>query len=366
MAKKVAIVFSGAKYRGGMETYLINLFSYVDKSKVELNLFSLGQWDLVKRIEALGFSPKVFSARRIRIKTIFEIAKELRKGRYDLVVSQGVVANTYARAASIFSGVPNLITVHSALTHDYSNLFIKFCYFTIDRLLRWRTKEYITVSEFLKTNLVKSGIDEKRVTVIYNGLDQMLAINGQTQDKNKKNQIIIGSIGRLHSVKNYSSLIRAISLLNNKKIKLEIAGDGPERVGLEKMIIELGLSDQVTLLGHIDNINDLFPRWDIYIQPSLSEGFGLTVVEAMTAGLPVIVTPKGALTEIVEDGKSGIITKNEEPKGLMDAVQKLINNRSLAQKLGSKAAVLVKEKFDIQTWAERTVDKYLEACENDD
>jgi glycosyltransferase involved in cell wall biosynthesis len=363
MTKKIAIIYAGAKYWGGVETYLENIFEYADKQKVELHFISIGEWELAKKIPNSKFQiPNKWS----NFKNIKLINNYLKQNGVDLVVSQGMVGSFYARLATLFTKIPNLIIVHSDWRTDYSGIK-KFIFLLSDRSLRLFTLKYITVSEFLKSNLVDDGINPDKVTVIYNGVDICHSREGGNLDPRNESEddktIVIGSIGRLHSVKNYENLIRACAQLKIENWKLTIIGEGSERPRLERLISGLGLGDKVELVGAVDNAVERLSQMDIYIQPSLSEGFGLSVVEAMAAGLPVVVTPYGALPELVDSGKAGLIAKSGKPNDLAAAISEMLNDKVAAKRMGRDAAILVKEKFGIKTWADRTIDTYIEACE---
>jgi glycosyltransferase involved in cell wall biosynthesis len=357
MTKKVAIIYSGAKYWGGVESYLKNLFKLYDRSKVELTLISLGSWPAVREIEKLGGHIKVFSIKRFNPITILRIASFLRKEKFSLIVSGGFVADSYARGASLFAGISHLSIVHSEFKYDYPNPFIRFIYTFLLVISRWKTKKYITVSEYLKNSLIKSGVNGKKIAAVYNGVE-FGGFHKEKKDDNSK--IVISSIGRLHKVKGYDNLIRAVPLIKGDNWIIKIYGEGEERDNLESLIAQVGVSEKVNLCGHADSIKDVLSESDIYIQPSISEGFGLTVVEAMGAGLPVIVTPRGSLTEIVKDNITGLITKGTDLESLAVGVNAALSNMRKAEKLGMAALDDVRKRFDANLWAKNLVDTFLE------
>lgn len=356
--KKIIILYSGSRNWGGIDSYLLNLFKYYDRSKIDLTLVSLGNWAVVREVEKHGGKIKVFSGKRFNPLTIFKIAGYLRKENINLIVSGGLVANSYSRAVSLFSGVPHLSIVHSEFKYDYPNPLIRFIYSLALLISRWKTKKYIAVSEYIKSKLEESGVNGKKIVVVYNGVEFTGVPDRVIK---KKNQITIGSVGRLHQVKGYENLIKAAVKIKNDNWMIQIIGEGQEKSNLNDLIDSLQLKDKIKLLGHIDNLEKVYDNFDIYIQPSFSEGFGLTVVEAMGAGLPVIVTPVGSLPEIVSDNETGIIAEGIDPDSLLGAMNKLIENPVQAQKMGILAAEDVRKRFDVKTWAQKTVDVFLEA-----
>jgi len=366
--KKIAILYSGGKHFGGVETYLLQLYTTYNKDEIGLYLLSMGDWELTKKLENMGTNIIKLSPSRLSAKTIFEIKKYLLAGGFSLIVSQGTVANAYARAASYLSGVPSLVTVHSDPDFDYHNPLIRGLYSLLDFLTRFQTKKYIAVSKYLMGLLIKQGIPREKVLTIYNGVElpRSPRINPEfkkalIQDRNKENKIIIGSVGRLHTVKGLHNLIIALTMLNNN-IELRIAGSGDQQESLTNLSRRMGVADRVKLMGYVDDIAAFLDGIDIYVQPSLAEGFGLSVVEAMLLGAPTVVTPVGSLPELVQDGQTGIIAASTEPASLAAAIDRLINDDKLQKSISIKAQIAAKNNFDSRKWSEQTIKAYKETA----
>ena len=397
-SKKVAVVYSGAEHSGGIETYLELLFENVEKTKIDLTLVSLGDWNLTRKLQAANYGLQSFSGSRVNPGTVFRIAKYLKQNHFDLVVSQGTVANAYARAASLLSGVPSLVTVHSDPYYDYPNPIVRIIYAAIESLTRFPTMRYIAVSEYLKKKLIASGINADKIAVIYNGValpyrhsrhsTLRCAIPHRSDSKSgggnleilgqaKDDIVVIGSIGRLHKVKNYAELIHAFAQLTRPGLeqssepagrpglvnfRLQIAGEGEEREQLEQLIVELVLTGKVELLGNVDDVYAALDGWDIYIQPSLSEGFGLTVVEAMLAGKPVIVSPCGSLPELVENGKTGIVMTGASSEAITIAMSELVADKDRAGHLAASGQAFARVSFSVERWVKETEKAMMESA----
>ena len=390
MKKKIAILYSGGKHFGGVETYLLQLLSNYNKDEIELHLLSMGRWELTKKLENMKITIIKLPSSRLRIKTIFDIKKNLLAGNFDLIVSQGTVANAYARAASYLSGVPSLVTVHSDPNFDYHNPLIRGIYALLDFFTRFQTRKYIAVSKYLTKILIKEGISRDNIVTIYNGVEfksrgndryfissnveisakekisplKRFGRNDNESEKlrNDKNDVVIGSVGRLHTVKGFHNLIIALSLLKNSDIKLNIAGSGEQEASLFDLAKRLGVADRVKLVGYVEDVMTFLGGIDIYVQPSLAEGFGLSVVEAMLSGVPTVVTPVGSLPELVKDGETGIIAASTEPASLAAAIDRLASDDKLQKSIGMKAQEAVKKSFDYQKWLEETIKTYKEAA----
>lgn len=123
------------------------------------------------------------------------------------------------------------------------------------------------------------------------------------------NDIVAISAGRLDKNKNNETLIRAISLLENQKIKLVICGDGVEKQNLIDLAEKLNLEDRVKFLGNRSDMKELYKAADIFVMASFREGLSRSIMESMASGLPCIVTNIRGNCDLVEDGKGGFLVK---------------------------------------------------------
>jgi len=138
----------------------------------------------------------------------------------------------------------------------------------------------------------------------------------------------------------------------NYNLKFLVVGEGRERKKLEKLIKKYYLEDDFFLAGAIPNAYKYLKAFDIFVLPSVKEGFPWTILEAMVAEIPIIATKVGGVPEILEDsstgsGQAGIIVEPKNPKQLAEAIQKLIENPDLRKKFSQKAKRRVKEKFSL-------------------
>lgn len=353
---KVALLYTGGQSMAGIEYYLQTLMLNSSNKQCRLELLSLGNWKLTQALSERGLKVKVFNKRRLSIKVFCQISKYLIDNQFDLVVSHGSLGNLYARLLTAKTRIPNISTAHSKLAFDYDGL-IKWPHIIIDRLLRGLTTHYLAVSEFLRQDLINSGVSPAKISQVYNGVELKAADCKHTKDAN---DFIVGSIGRLHSVKNYQTLIKAMSLVKNQKIKLVIAGQGVEQKKLEKLIVKLGLEDRVRLLGYVADLNSFFSLIDLYIQPSRIEGFGLAVVEAMLAGKLVLVSPVGSLPEIVVNEQTGFVLDDLRESTIANCLDNLSSSmqQQRLKEAAHKGQKLAQQKFEVETFVKNTIAVY--------
>jgi glycosyltransferase involved in cell wall biosynthesis len=168
----------------------------------------------------------------------------------------------------------------------------------------------------------------------------------------KKGRKIILSVGRLAYQKNYQLLLKAFSLIADKydDWDVHIYGEGKKRKELIRLAERLGIKDRVFLPGVTDEISTIYLNAEIYVQSSFFEGFPNTLVEAMSLGLPVVVTNWNGVEDLVEDGVNGLVVPFRE-ENLAKAMERLINNENLRCKLGREAQKL-KHKLTVEQYGE--------------
>jgi glycosyltransferase involved in cell wall biosynthesis len=164
-------------------------------------------------------------------------------------------------------------------------------------------------------------------------------------------KLTIGSIGRLDAMKGHDVLLRAIASVEG--VRLVILGEGDERVNLERLAIELGISDRVDLLGWVENPRAYLPQFDLVAQPSRSEGFPLAIVEAMLAARPVVATRVGSVAEAAIDGETGFLVDKNDVVGLATALRRLRDNPDLRWRFGQRGREYAKSHFTVKQMSDR-------------
>ncbi|MCA0356616.1 MAG: glycosyltransferase [Proteobacteria bacterium] len=153
----------------------------------------------------------------------------------------------------------------------------------------------------------------------------------------------IVAAGRLHPKKGFDILIHAVGKLRawDYEVTCDIAGEGEARDGLEALIRELDLESCVTLKGWTDDVQGFLATGDLFAFPSHQEGFPLTLLEAMSVGLPVVASEIDGPLEILTDGVDGRLVPDDDPDRLAEALAELISDRDTARRLAAEARRLV-------------------------
>jgi len=172
--------------------------------------------------------------------------------------------------------------------------------------------------------------------------------------------IIIGTIANLYKTKGLEYLIEAIKILATYNLQLTtiIIGEGRERKNLENLVEKYSLEKNIFLPGNIKNAAELLPAFDIYACSSVKEGFPYSILEAMSAGLPIVATRVGGIPEIINDCKNGLLAESANPKDIAEKIKTLIDDQKLVNTLGEQARTDVKEKFGIEEMTKNTKNIY--------
>lgn len=250
--------------------------------------------------------------------------------------------------------------ISTGISGYWAKKFLKIPYIVYGRgsdvYLNWSFKKLISKMVFENAGAVLVLINDmkdclkkyniKEVFVIGNGIDYEKFSKHQKQKNGFLSHKII-FVGNLKPVKGLNYLIEAISVVKNKfsDVELIIAGDGPEKKNLQELSKNLNLQNSIKFLGRIENekVAEYMSVADLFVLPSLSEGFPMVLLEAMAVGLPIVATEIRGVPEIVKNGESGFLA---EPKNSHNLAQKIIfmlENKELMQKISEHNKKTAKE-----------------------
>ena len=215
-----------------------------------------------------------------------------------------------------------------------------------------------TNSNFTKQEVLSLGIDSRKVKVIYCGYEGTL--KGGASEANaleKKEQHHILFVGQCAEYKGVEFLLRAIPMLTDKGVILDVVGNTagePQYFSrLRQVVKELDLQDRVTFHGHINDIEKLalfYKSADLFVLPSLVEGFGIVLLDAMSFELPIVATKAGSIPELVKDGVNGILVPPADPLAISKAINHLLGSSTLREKYGQAGYDYVATHREFYSW----------------
>lgn len=192
---------------------------------------------------------------------------------------------------------------------------------------------------------VADRVVDRQAHVIYSGLP----ISGHPPaPRAASDEIVIGTAGRLVELKGIEYLIRAVAALGNEfpSLRVEIAGSGPQRAKLAEECAHAGLGEKIRFLGWIDDIGNALSRWDVFVMPSLEEGFPIASLDAMAAGVPVIASAVGGVPELIQDGETGWLVSPRDADALASRLRLLLGDPDARVKMGAAGFRRVRDHFN--------------------
>jgi glycosyltransferase involved in cell wall biosynthesis len=218
----------------------------------------------------------------------------------------------------------------------------------------------VAISKKIADLLVGAGVRTEKIRVIHSG------INPKSFQKERAMQAptqpVIGTVAVLEERKGHRFLIEAALLLKKRGYKLQyhFAGEGSRRRYLERLVSQLGLRDDAMFMGFVHDVPAFLAEVDCVVLPSLYEGLGVAVLEAMAAGRPVVASRVGGIPELVEDQVTGLLVPPGDPMALADAVSHLVSDKGLMERMGSKAREYVEQHFTVEQMAKKNEGFYYE------
>jgi glycosyltransferase involved in cell wall biosynthesis len=212
-------------------------------------------------------------------------------------------------------------------------------------------KKIIAISESVKASLHKYElIPAKKIIVLTNGIDFLEFNSNMSKNKQEVEKgLVLGTVGRVEKTKGLDYLLNAMPKILERypDARLEIIGDGSELEHLKILSKKLKISNSVFFFGKLVNPIPSYNRMDIFILPSILEGFGIVLLEAMAVGIPVVATNVHGIKEVVINGESGILVPPKNADAIADAVFKIIEQPELSEKL-IEQGLLRARLFDVQ------------------
>lgn len=322
---------------------------------------------VAQELAAAGFAPLILNE-NIKIpnfRLIFRLVKIFKSQKPDVVHTSGAEANFHGLIAAWLAGV----TVRIGEEIGFPNHDLKWRI-----IFRWVYKlcsKVIAISCAVKNNIVELGeVLVDKVEVVYNPVqlhcnDTELTrhyIESNKGNRFEKSGFVFVTTCRLVEVKNLKRLVNVFAELVNKyetlELKLWIVGEGPEGEKLHRLANEVSVAERVFFYGFQRDVTPFLLGADVFVIPSFSEGFSISLVEAMLCGLPCVVTNRGGTSEIVVDNKTGFLIDPLVPKELFEKMEYLLSaDKATRQRIGLAAKESAK-RYSVENYLKRLMEVY--------
>lgn len=350
---------------GGAQTQLANLFLNMDREKFDLRLICLAnKGTLGEKLEREGFPVSALGKQgRVHPAMMRRLIRELGQFRPHIVHTTIFTANLWGRIGAVLAGAPIRIS------HEQSTVSLeKKRRRLLDFILAPFTWKVLAVSDDLRGRIQKEeGLSAQKVEVLYNAIDTKAI---QQKAKTPASDLPgragrrVGIVGRLEYRKDHTMLIKAAEKVREKMpdVAFLIVGEGPDRAKLAREIQQRGLGETVHLLGERHDVPALLAAFDIYALSSITEGLSLSILEAMAAGCPVVATRVGGNSELLDEGRAGMLTPPRDERAMADVLLQLLKNPEEARQLAQAGQKRAENLFDILPVTRRLEMLYHQAC----
>lgn len=376
--KKLKILMAIAQYYpviGGAEIQAKRLSENLVKNGFSVSVFTVKKKSTLKSFEEIN-EVKVYRLRFFKIPKFgkyfllrCEFFYLLFKGRnFDIFhCHQGLGFSSIAVLVAKILKKPSIVKI-SNTGERFDLKVLKKTYiigFILSEIIK-RADKIIYLSEKMKQELLRNGVKKEKLLKIPNGVDTKEFKIPEKEEKIKFKKLLgIGEdipviiyTGTIQKKKNLKILIKLAEAMKKegKKYKVLIVGDGPERKTMEKEVREKELENFIVFTGRQKNVKSFLYASDIFVLPSFVEGLSNSLLEAASCGLPCVVSDIPGNREVVEDGRNGFLISPFDWKKFARAIEILIKNKSLMEKMGMESRKIIEERFSI----EKVVEKYIQ------
>jgi glycosyltransferase involved in cell wall biosynthesis len=349
-AQKLMVTYAGQAVARGVDILVVAL------SPREL-------MPLAPQIEALGIPVASFPADKLfSMSRLSSLVKFVRDEKFSVIHSHLTYANILSGIVNVVTGVPVVSSLHSVALDTRHSHPVR------DRM------EWLALRRAARVIAVGRSVEEayskllhRHMEVIPNAVNSGVILSRQERDAIRKgigcdsSKFILISVGRLSPDKCFDDLLHSFDIIHKQRPEtvLVIAGDGIERASLEAQTKALGLTDSVFWLGMRDDIPALLSASDMFVSASKREGLPIAILEAMMAGLPLVVTNVGESAAVVGE-EAGILVEPLQPDVLASAVLSLIADPAQLKIAGEKARQRAEANYGAEAWFGRLLDLYNE------
>lgn len=356
---KVLHIDTRPDWRGGQHQIFLTMRGQRERG-YDAQLLTRRGSPLEQRASAAKFSVHAFAPRPARLDALLCLREMLDQQRFDIVhvhdphaLSAAWLARAHRRSA---------LVIARRVAYPIGR--------TWPALARYRAAHrIIAVSRFVAQSVLASGIEGRRVGVVHDGVEIPAATSAAARAAARRHwnipdaTILLGCVGYLLPEKGQELLIRALPLVLTEfpNCRLLLAGDGPLRVRLESLVVDLELQNAMIFGGFIEDIGLVYRALDAFVFPSLAEPLGSSLLAAMAHGLAAVALSSGGVPEVVEDDRDGVLVAHPKAEELARAICDLLADAQKRRRLGEAAREKISREFTAAQLAENTLHEYEKA-----
>jgi glycosyltransferase involved in cell wall biosynthesis len=359
---RIAYLLTRADPVGGAQIHVRDLAMAVRTLGHAPTVITSGSGPFVEDLRATGIPVLLLQhlsapMRPLRdLRALGEVRSALTELRPELITAHSAKAGVLGRLAGRALRVPVVVTVHGWACAPGTPTLQAAVSRRVERFIGPLANKIITVSDFdRRFGLQAKLVTEKQVVTVHNGIADVAP---SLRANPSLSPVRLAMVARFEPQKDHRTLLRALGGLQDQAWELDLVGDGPLRGEMESLAASLGIASRVHFLGQRMDVEQILARVQIGVLASHWEGFPLTVLEAMRAGLPVVASAVGGIDESVRDGETGFLVPRASVELLRDRLRQLLLAPALRMRMGSSGRSRYEQHFTLSHSVNRTLAVY--------
>ena len=352
--------------RGGAEKQLVLLAQGMKQQGMDVHVCVLTRDGPYSAELRQAEVPVTVIGKRVKFDPValWRLTKHVKTLRPDLVQTLLFAGNSYGRWAAWQAGVPHIVGNERCV-----DSWKRWHEFAIDRWLAKRSQKIVVNSPGVLDFYERYGIPREKLCLIPNAVEPAMASTKTRHELLAQLGVpahahLLGCVARLWPQKEIKVLMIAAEILRSAdyEVHLVVMGDGPLRAKLEKFSQQLEMEERIHFLGARNDVADWLPHFSALCLSSRYEGQPNCILEAMSAGIPVVASDIPGVRDMVVDGQTGFLAPVGDQVAFAKAIKKLLDDESLRHSMGQAAQEKVIHEFTVEKMVNRYVELYSELC----
>ena len=372
---KLLLAITQAEF-GGAQKYVYSLATNLDRERYEVTVLCGEKGLLIDRLKSVNIDFIVLPELKREINPFYDVKafvkliKILQNHKPDIVHTNSSKVGFLGRLAAKLSGVPAVIfTAHGFVFHEPMSRIKKIFYWAMEWIAGFFSDKIIVVSRRDWDSAIRKHIGKTaKIEIIYHGLDpdELESLSNKELSPGDicipDSSFIVGTVANFYPTKGLKYLVEAADVVvkNRQDICFVLVGDGILRKDIEESISRRGLARYFLLLGYRQDVPSLFQMFDLFILPSVKEGFPWVILEAMAAKKTIVATDVGGIPDMMTHGREGILVPPKNSSALADGILYMMTNPRLAKEMGEAARKRVENEFTLEKMLQKTERLYEE------
>ncbi|AZT84121.1 glycosyltransferase family 1 protein [Marinobacter sp. NP-4(2019)] len=340
---------------GGAETVFISLLDKLKGTEFQNVVVLRGEGWVADQVRSLGLSPHIIDSKgSFNLGYIRALRHLLKAEKVDLIHAHLLGSNVYGALLALICRTPMIATFHGAVDVAAGERFLR----TKFSIIGWGASSVVCVSKRLQYELAeRSPLPKHKLKLIYNGVNPEIFSRAPATALREElglseDATLVVSVGNVRPAKGYEYLVDAAVNMADVDTNTHFIVVGHQREELfnklKAQVAEAPRQPNIHWLGFRQDVADVLRQADIFLLPSISEGFSISTVEAMMAGVPVIATRSGGPEEIIVDGESGLLVPIKDPDAIVRAILNL-KETALCREVTERARKTAYDRFSLES-----------------